>query len=623
MRKGRLAVFLSGIEREYQHDISVGIQEEAANRGYATYFFCCQGSMDNPVPTSDEAEANIFRLPELSSFDGAIVLRATIANPIALKVLNEQLETAPDLPMVFIDERISGKIGVGFEDAHCVQNITEHFITKHGAQRLCFVSGPVSNTVSIARQREFEQTLCDYNLPFNEDQLFCGGFIREGGAKAAEYFMHEGAVKPDAIICANDDMALGLCEALMNYGLRIPDDIGVAGFDSIIEASVIVPTLTTVKRPVRKAGMEAVRLLDEKLNGEETPEWTALKNEIIFGQSCGCGKIDDIQRDKCIRRLNRQNNNTFMEYARANSLAKRLSGIRDFDDFRSRLADISLKYINEFLYVAVVDGYAEDNAKDKNVHGYASDMRLLFGRDGERIIDDCVFSAKELLPSGCVPQSAVICPIHADGHSLGYVATPLMLTGHFTVYTVLSAFGNTLENMRLHARIRKYAEELENLYIHDKLTGLLNRQGFAKYAVKMYDEAVNNKSEFMIICADMDSLKFINDNFGHNEGDSAIIALAECIRQAASVNDLLIHLSGDEFMIISAKCNEQYQKSFILRIRESIDNYNAVSGKPYRMSASFGGCIAVPDESMPLENMMRIADDEMYIEKKNKKVNRC
>lgn len=623
MHGGRLAILLSGIEREYQREISTGIQAEAQARGYSTYFFCCQGRMDNAVPTSEEAEADIFRLPDLSKFDGAIVLRATIANPLALMVINDKLKNAGSTPLVFIDEHIKGQIGVGFEDAHCVQDITEHFITVHGARKLCFVSGQSDNLVSRARQREFEQTLQAHGLHFAEDQLFCGDYLREGGARAAQYFIREGAERPDAIVCANDDMALGLCETLMQNGIRIPEDIGVAGFDSIAEASELIPTLTTVRRPVHRAGIEAVRLLDGKLRGIEPPEWTALPDEIIYGQSCGCGHADDNQKELCIRRMNRKRNEIFNEYARANVLAKRLSGIHNYQDFRSRMAECTGSENGPFIYVAAMDEQltgGEGERIEEGERGYSPDMRLIYGRNENRSLSECRFMTDMLFPPCSVPQSAVLCPLHADGRNFGYVATPLSHTNHFTVYTLLPSLGNALENLRLHNTIREYADALERMYVHDSLTGLLNRRGYIKYAEEMYREAAIKSKGLMIICADIDALKAINDTYGHSEGDVAIRALADCIQRAASSRDLCIHLSGDEFMVMGLDYDDEGMQRFIRGVESEIERHNAMSGKPYKLSASFGGYVAVPDSSVTLEQMSSFADDEMYKIKKHKHV---
>lgn len=623
MHKGRLAILLSGIEREYQQDISRGIRAEADALGYATYFFCCQGHMDNAVPTSAEAEADIYRLPDLGTFDGTIVLRATISNPLALLTVNEALNKAEGLPIVMIDERVKGRMGIGFEDAHCVQNVTEHFITEHGAKRLCFVSGVRDNPVSYARQMEFVQTLQAYDLPFSEEQLFHGDFLREGGSRAARYFLREGAPKPDAIICANDDMALGLCETLMEMGIRIPQDIGVAGFDYIEEAKTLIPTLTTVRRPVREAGREAVRLLDQKLKGGKPPEWTTMQDELIIGQSCGCRQTDNAQRERTVRLLYRQKNELFNEYARANGLAKRMSGTHSYADFKSRMAEYVSEQRIDQLFVAVMDSAMEpsDSAltdADVASRQYTSVMRLVYGVKDYIQLPECSYETEKLFPPCFAPDSAAIFPLHADGRNFGYVAMPLEQATHFSVYTLLPSLGNTLENMRLHATIREYAVALERMYVHDSLTGLLNRRGYMKYAEDMYKEAQRTGTGLMIVCADMDELKRVNDTYGHGEGDTAIKGLARCIQQAASSRDLCIHLSGDEFMVMGLGYDEEGMQRYIRSIETEIDRYNAVSGKPYKISASFGGYVDIPDAETTMEQMSNLADDRMYSVKKKR-----
>lgn len=623
MGKNRLAIMLSGIEQEYQREIARGIREEARAQGLAVYFFSCQGIMDNALPTSAEAEADIFRLPDLNRFDGAIVLRATISNPLALMALGDALQNAPDLPRVLVDEHRDDRLCVGFEDAHCVQAMTEHLIAAHGAKRLCFVAGVQDNAVSLARQREFEQTLAAHGLPFGEEQLFVGEYLREGGMNAARYFFREGARRPDAVVCANDQMALGLCEALEQMGLRVPEDVRVTGFDCIEEARTNLPSLTTVRRPVYEAGRETVRLLAAKLAGGAPPAATTLVDEVVFGQSCGCGSPSVEQRARYTRDLRAQVRRVRDEYARANALSQLMSGTRGFDDYCERIDGYACANGFTRLYVAVTESFAGIRAgvaghMDDAARRYAPAMRLAYGLDGGARLPECVFETSRLLPMGCEPDEAVFLPLHADGRNFGYVAMGLDTATHFSVYTLLPSLGNTLENMRLHATIREYANALERMYVHDSLTGLLNRRGYVKYADEMFKEAVERNEWLMVVCADMDSLKNVNDTYGHGEGDAAIKAMAGCIQRSAGSQDLCIHLSGDEFMVIGLHHDERDMRRFIHSVETAIERYNAVNQKPYRISASFGGYASRPDGQTTLEQMCNLADDEMYRVKKSK-----
>jgi diguanylate cyclase (GGDEF)-like protein len=163
---------------------------------------------------------------------------------------------------------------------------------------------------------------------------------------------------------------------------------------------------------------------------------------------------------------------------------------------------------------------------------------------------------------------------------------------------------------------------LEEMYIRDPMTKLLNRRGFYKAAPKIYSKCLNEELEFMIVSVDMDNLKTINDTYGHAEGDNAIIKIAEALNSVSQGGFITARFGGDEYVAAGICLSDGYGKAYVRGITEYLDDYNKTSGKPYTLGASCGVYKAVPQRDVTLDEFISEADKIMYSVKKRRKRNR-
>jgi DNA-binding LacI/PurR family transcriptional regulator len=118
---------------------------------------------------------------------------------------------------------------------------------------------------------------------------FSGLFSVQSGREGARAMLETAGEPPDALVCANDQMAIGALRALAARGIRVPDDIAVVGFDDIFPASLCDPPLTTVHQPIRKLGEVACDRLTERIaNPTLRPKQELLPTELVLRSSCGC-----------------------------------------------------------------------------------------------------------------------------------------------------------------------------------------------------------------------------------------------------------------------------------------------------------------------------------------------
>ncbi|MBD2296167.1 sensor domain-containing diguanylate cyclase [Anabaena sphaerica FACHB-251] len=166
---------------------------------------------------------------------------------------------------------------------------------------------------------------------------------------------------------------------------------------------------------------------------------------------------------------------------------------------------------------------------------------------------------------------------------------------------------------------RKAAEaEVRRLSLTDELTDLYNRRGFFVVAEQQFKSAQRTQIPTYLMFIDLDGLKQINDQLGHEIGDAAIVAAANLIKQTFRQSDTLGRLGGDEFVVL-LQGNDPSLEVMIGRLQSSIDEYNKSGNKPFDMSMSIGVVSYDYNQPVSLDHLITLADELMYQQKRAKK----
>ncbi|HEY5573518.1 MAG TPA: diguanylate cyclase [Anaerolineales bacterium] len=177
---------------------------------------------------------------------------------------------------------------------------------------------------------------------------------------------------------------------------------------------------------------------------------------------------------------------------------------------------------------------------------------------------------------------------------------------------------DALEKTILYALERqRYRTMLQNLSMRDELTGLLNRRGFLSLAGQHLKIAQRSNWMIMLLFADLDELKEINDQFGHVEGDEALRSVARILRQTFRASDIIARLGGDEFIVLAVKITDEGIKIIAKRLREKVQKTNQ-NNPHYQISLSFGVVKFDPQAMLSLEEMIAQADKALYESKETK-----
>lgn len=170
-----------------------------------------------------------------------------------------------------------------------------------------------------------------------------------------------------------------------------------------------------------------------------------------------------------------------------------------------------------------------------------------------------------------------------------------------------------IEKISIEITERKRAEEaLRKMSIMDELTGIYNRRGFftlAKQQIKMADRM---KKKVYLLYSDLDGLKWINDKYGHSEGDIALLEIANILKKTFRESDIIARLSGDEFVVLAMETKKTNPEKLIKRLNKNIEEHNLRRGTDYSLSLSTGFSIYDPDKPNSIEELLAAADKDMY-----------
>ena len=167
---------------------------------------------------------------------------------------------------------------------------------------------------------------------------------------------------------------------------------------------------------------------------------------------------------------------------------------------------------------------------------------------------------------------------------------------------------------------RQLAEEtLRSLSLTDHMTGLYNHRGFYNLAEHHARISRRTSTKSLLIYADMDGLKKINDTMGHQAGSLAIAAVAEVLRSTFRDCDIVARLGGDEFAILAPNVPADESRKIIERLRNNLKDYNEAGHHPFQLSLSIGAVEIDHTYEFGIEDQMAKADAEMYRDKRDRR----
>ncbi len=280
-----IGLLANDLEGSYQFGHWIGLEEIARENNCHLVSFN-GGDYDSPWLNKKMANA-AFDLATSSDVDALILIAPVVANTLTSQQTLEFVQKFSPIPFVSSGLEIPGIPSVLLDNGKGMEEVVEHVVGYHGRRRPVYLGGPEQNPEAIERRSAFLNVLNRHHLALDPKlDLVCEFDFRMGQVRVGELI--ENGIEFDAIISANDNMALGAMEALKEYGKRVPEDVIVTGFDDSEDAMFSTPALTSVHQPVTEQGKLSMSLILDLLAGKPVPMVTHGAATLVARGSCGC-----------------------------------------------------------------------------------------------------------------------------------------------------------------------------------------------------------------------------------------------------------------------------------------------------------------------------------------------
>jgi DNA-binding LacI/PurR family transcriptional regulator/signal transduction histidine kinase len=286
MSRRKVIAFLTnnaGMRSDYQGLLRQGIEQACVERDIDLWVY--SGRSD--WRSWGAAQARIYEMVSLNRVDGIIVAAGCIAAALSIEEVLALIEQRCLVPTCAIGQRCPTVPSIVVDNAGGAARLARHFAAQHAARRFAYIAGPEGHEESNERLQATRNALRELDIGLPDDAVLHGDFSASAGAHAARELLKRGQ-RFDALIAANDDMAVGALEQFAAEGLRCPRDILIGGFDDAPSSRASVPSVTTVRQPIVQLGANAVERVVAAWEGNGSVDSTTLDTEPLWRESCGC-----------------------------------------------------------------------------------------------------------------------------------------------------------------------------------------------------------------------------------------------------------------------------------------------------------------------------------------------
>ncbi len=617
-----IGLCITRIQDEASNDYVTALHQAVTPMGYGLFVYntCSVVDAEN---YEEDAQSSIFDFMHFDVLDIVVIFEEVMKNAHLSKSLVARAKEH-NLPVIVIGEAHEGCINIKFDHENGFAQIVRHMVCDHKLTDLHFIAGGKGDFFSEQRLKAFRDVLIENGLPFDDSMVSYGDFWSDPAIAAVEKLIEEGRL-PQAIICANDKMAIAVSGALENHGIQIPQQVAVTGFDGILDVCFSSPRITTVVTDLVDLAKKTAHVIGEWDKWENKSATINVPLRIDIGASCGCqgaGTQDAAEHLNIVSdRYYRFQNEDIM-------LSQIIARIQRCDN----VVQISKEMKNDIIYSMCcilekrcLDETVNPIEKGDAAEGLDREMIVLYESETDDIFPYSM-PAKQIIPHLEEylekDRPLIFTALYHLEVPMGYVCfffDKLMVGNYVKVPQTVNALNNAIGGYRS-ARYKQYLmKQIDEMYRNDPLTGMRNRRGFELE----YQELLSLKPKeqsLSIMLVDLDSLKYINDNYGHKEGDVAIYTVAQAMMAVCPDDALFTRFGGDEMLAIcpDKKDTDKIKEDFYAYL----DGFNQTSSKEYAVLASMGVYHTEAGDDLSFEGILEKTDILMYMEKAKRKKNR-
>lgn len=609
----KVALFSDGWKRLTTYAWVAGMMKyisESAEE-ISLYQYNCHGnwSLDEK---HNAGEYNIYTLPDLSEFDGIILDCTNISDQHHFNRLVELIRQG-NKPTVSISKYIEGFYYTGIDNKKPIADMMEHLYHRHNCRRYVFAGGPKENYENVLRASAYLESLDKLGLPREDNPVWYGDFDFAAGITYFEKYVEGFAGKkvefPDAFVCANDNIAAGICYRAQQCGYQVPGDFRVTGFDNLDKAMYFEPQITTVGHMREDIGNKTMEILADVWAGKEVPVKHFMPSACIFSESCGCpnsGLLDYRQYAKghVIFGVDKLNKEELLI-----KLESDIVKCKNFDEVFPEVAEYFMNMeCDGFAFVIDKRLYEGADEKELVTSGYDFEhLVVAYAAEGRNRLD--ITEPADLFKyyeTDGAKNAYMFSPIHFRERTVGFsvLKNGTFLYDNPYVYDIHSTITRTFENLYKKLQLEAANKKLWEIYNRDQLTGLYNRIAYAEMIEPEYHRHCKMGRKCVINFIDADNFKQINDTYGHEKGDIILKQIANVLVDKCPEEGYVYRYGGDEFIAFFPVDEDAEIEDFRAAVTEELQRDN--------ISVSIGLTVTDPSSDRAIGEYMKIADDEMY-----------
>ena len=636
--KKSIALFANTWNNDIVSSFIEGYSEALEGMEADTFMFLAANSYGRSE-SSNNSELSIHTFADLNDFDAAIIFSQGLnSNMVRDKIYANCVEA--NIPTFCIGDFHPGFHGIKVNAEAAMLELCEHLYTEHNVRRVAFFAGPKENGDSQTRLeavQKFAAAHNDFELD-EKDIVYTDWEI----LKCMQIIFADYNTKdklPDAMILANDFLAVAACRALEMQGLDVPNDVFVTGFDFSKSNRTYYPSIASIDQRYEDIGRMIVGNLKELFAGKEVPEEQYIDGVFKAGESCGCinPRNEDIQRRKYCHDL-------IAKSYEMNARSGTIYGIRTAFLESNRFATLPgkiQKVFNEGFFLQetetiymmldpTLERIGNEETEQLPKYKYCDRMLVVLSKkDGKLQKSGQTIHKREIIPDydgEGKNEFYVVMPLYIDTFIVGYFVMVKSENGlrDWVYQEYESCFVQSLTYYKTNIRLTALNDKLSELMQTDALTSLKNRTAFenAKTSLKGHYLA-DDGTRFAAVMFDLNNLKKINDEYGHGAGDIYIKNSSDLICHTFK-HSPVFRIGGDEFVAIVK--NSDYDERFELleRFRETVlKMQDADIPELNRVSVASGMADFDEIENNDIETLFKKADDRMYENKRLMKEGRA
>ena len=428
MKNNRIALLLGQADENYQSEFVRGVMTRAFENGVSVLVFSMYIKYQNKKER-EFGDTNIYNLINYDLFDGIIILSDTIQTPGVEKTLEERINERFAGPVVCVDTDSEFFFSFWTDGYNSVYGLMNHLIEDHGMKDIAYLTGRKNHMHSKRRLEAYKDAMRAHGLEVREDRIFYGDFWYTSGCGCAETLLRDREHLPEAVMCANDCMAIGFAEEMEKRGLSVPRDIAVLGYGTSEEGRTCPKPLTSTYIAAEEYGVYSVDSLLKLMNNEE-PERLSFDARLFIGESCGC--IEENAPIKLDRRKTWQTHNSEEGYFSIHNFM-----MDDFSCSEDLLEMMDAVYENVFqlgsahrFNIVLNDLWLHPDRMVKEGFpkiGYSSKVINALSYNADKLSEgtigtDSLFERDKMLPvyEDIKPSGYIFTPLYVENQSFGY-----------------------------------------------------------------------------------------------------------------------------------------------------------------------------------------------------------